>query len=133
MDDLYRRLNVLFRRVLQDAVSDVEDVAGATSSAAQDIVDAFFHFRDGSEQRNRIQIPLHGSIVTDGLPAVIERDSPIQADHVSTRPAHEREQGGRTRAKVDDRHTGGVSRVQHFFGIGKHEFFEIRRAERAHP
>ena len=58
---------------------------GATT---QDIVDTFLHFRDGSEQRNRIQISLQGSIVTDGLPAVIERDSPIQADHISASLTH---------------------------------------------
>ena len=92
MHDLYSCLDIPFRCVLQDAMTHVEDVAGATFGPTQDIMDTFFHFGDGSKQGNRVEITLYGSVVADSTPALIERDTPIQADHVAASLTHKRDQ-----------------------------------------
>ena len=60
------------------------------AALAKDIVDAGFDFRQRSKQQSRIKIALHGAVVTDDFPAIIERQAPIQAEHRSACTLHQR-------------------------------------------
>ena len=42
------------------------------------------------EQHGRVEVPLHAAVVPDLLPARVERDAPVEADHVAARarPSH---------------------------------------------
>ena len=89
MHYFYRRFHIFFRRVLQDAVADVENVTRASFGPAQHVMDTFLHFGDGRKQGDGIKVALYGSIMTDSLPALVKRDSPIEADHIAASLAHQ--------------------------------------------
>src|SRR4029079_9364952 len=78
------RLDVLEWCRRQDAVAQVEDVAGTTARAVQDIVGRGNHAIERPEQQRRIQIALNAAIGPDAFPRLVERRSPIRADHIPT-------------------------------------------------
>src|SRR5271169_4726787 len=54
-DELHRGSDVLHRRLRQDPVAQVENVAGPRAGALEQLVDAGLQFRQGREQRGRVQ------------------------------------------------------------------------------
>ena len=56
------------------------------------------------EQHGRIEIALHGPVVADDLQAVVEPDSPVDADHVAAGLGQERQQRRVAGGEVDHRH-----------------------------
>src|SRR6266568_7190792 len=75
-------LHVLDRRFWNNAVAEIEDVAGASGCRAQNLLHAQLeHFRR-SEQSDGVKIALHRVAVTHGAPALIEGLPPVESDHV---------------------------------------------------
>src|SRR5713101_10211101 len=62
MDHVDQRLHVIDRRGGQDAVAEVEDVAGTAGGAAQDVGDPLADVRGLRHQHDRIEVALHGDV-----------------------------------------------------------------------
>ena len=113
MHHLDHGLHLLDRCVLQDAMSQVEDVTGAACGAAQDVFDASFEFGERGEEGGRVEIALHSTIVTDNLPALVERDAPVESDDRAASLFHQRQEGGGVGPEMDDRHARRFGGFQH--------------------
>ena len=62
--------DVIHWRVLQNAVTKVEDVTWSAVRAAQDIFNTFLDFRKRRKEQCRIEIALHRDILAENSPAV---------------------------------------------------------------
>jgi hypothetical protein len=80
--------DMLDRRRRQNAVAQVENMSIAAGSPVQDIFHPAFNFMERAIQCDRIQVPLHGAIVTDHGPCLIEMDAPINADDIASSLPH---------------------------------------------
>ena len=65
-----------------DAMAEVEDVAWAASGLREDFADAGFEDGFGGEECDGVEVALHGAMRTEGAPAFVERDAPVEADDV---------------------------------------------------
>ena len=62
-----------------DAVAEVEDVAGAAVGEREDFFDAGFDDGFGSEEGDGVEVSLHGTGVAGGADAFVEGDAPVEA------------------------------------------------------
>ena len=81
------------------------------------------------EENGGIEVPLHGT-VRDLLPPHVERDPPVEADHVAARGGHLLEQRRRPRAEVDRRDVDGGEDTRRIRGD---VLAVVAGRERAHP
>src|ERR1051325_3346718 len=82
---LHHSFHVIYRRLWQNAVTQIEDVAGPRARALQQFVDAHLELGQRREQRYRIQIPLDGGTVADVHPGLVDVDTPVDAHYVAAR------------------------------------------------
>src|ERR1035438_523567 len=126
-------LDVFYRRVGNNAVAEVEDVAWTAGGGVQDFVDALFqHFRR-SEEGDGIEIALHRMAVPDGAPAFVEGLPPIEADDVGSGGSHGAEKSRCLDAEVDYRHAQFLHGADEAFGSLESIVAVVGGAERADP
>src|SRR5690349_19393990 len=125
--------DVLHGRVLQDAMAQIEDVTGTSGRAAEDILDAFLDFSLWRKEQCRIEIALHGDIMPEEPPAIIQGDAPVESDHVSAGALHKRQESCGVRSKMNYRHVLSPGSCQNPLRIGQDKTLVILRAERANP
>ncbi len=77
-------LHVFDRSAGNDAVAEIEDVAGTAGGGAQNLLDALFQNFRRRKERDGIEISLHRVAVPHGTPAFIERLPPIEANDVGS-------------------------------------------------
>ena len=82
------------------------------------------------EQHGRVEVALHAAVVADLRPAAVERDPPVEADHVAAGLGHRAQQRRRAGAEVDRRH---VDRGEDPRRVRRDELLVVRRRERADP
>src|SRR6266850_8446092 len=70
-------------RLRQDAVAEIEDVAGTSTGALQDVPHLAVAFGGRRQQRHGLEVALNGPL-TDAGPRGIERNAPVDADHIAT-------------------------------------------------
>src|SRR5690349_8957224 len=99
-----RRLNMFDRRCRQDAMAQIEDVSIAITGTTQNILHSAFDFMERSIEGDRVEVPLHGAIIADHCPGLIEMNPPIHADHIPTRLAHLPQYGCCPGAKMNQGH-----------------------------
>jgi hypothetical protein len=68
-------------------VPEVEDVARASTRAAQDVVRLPLDAVPRAEKKGGLEIALDGPLLPDGRPCVVEPDAPVDADGASARGA----------------------------------------------
>ena len=68
-------------RLLDDAVAEVEDVAGAAGGLIEDVLGAAADFVAVGQEHERIEVALHRPVVADGFPGVVQPHAPVDADH----------------------------------------------------
>ena len=56
-------------------------MTGPAGPPPQNIFNPTFDFMDRTKQRHRIEIALHGHIMAQRRPGLIQRNAPINADH----------------------------------------------------
>ena len=95
-------LHVVHRGFGQDAVAEIEDVAGAAGGEAQNFFGAGFQFLPVGEEQHGVEIALHGAPVIEARPAFVERDAPVEADDVGSGFAHGGQQRGGVDAEIND-------------------------------
>src|SRR5919198_1797121 len=101
VDELHQAAKVVRMRVRQYAVAQVEDVARAASGAAKDVLRGRLHALPWAEEDRRVEVALDAPVLADLRPAAVERDAPVEADHVAARVAHRSQQVRGARAEVD--------------------------------
>src|SRR2546423_6573903 len=82
MHEIHDRTNGRDVGFWQDAVAEVEDVAGPPTGALEDLPNLARALRGGRQERDGLEIPLDGTLADAG-PGGIERHSPIDTDHVA--------------------------------------------------
>src|SRR3989442_223387 len=92
MDDLDDGLERLDRGLGQDAVAEVEDVAGAAGGAPQHVARPLEQHVARPEQQRRIEVALDRA-VADVAPRPVQRDPPVDADDVAPRGREIPEEG----------------------------------------
>ena len=80
MNDIDQRADVFNGRLRENSVTQVEDMTRATACLRQDAPGLGLDFMNGREQHDRVEIALNGHARPQSLPALIELDSPIEAD-----------------------------------------------------
>src|SRR5260370_12406994 len=73
-------LHVLNRGAGHDAMTEVEDVAGAAGGSAQDFFDSLLEDFHGSEKRDGVEVTLHRVGVSDRAPDFVDGLPPIEPD-----------------------------------------------------
>src|ERR1700693_4225613 len=84
-------LDGLDRCLREDAVPEVEDVPGAPRGAGKDVPHLALEVRPRRDESTGVEVALDGAVRTDALACDVERDAPIDADHVAAgaREIHE--------------------------------------------
>src|SRR5262245_42452370 len=104
MDVLREHLDVLDRRHRQNAMAKVEDVPMPVGDTRQDVFGLAEHALRWTEQECRVEVALHTALESDSLPRGVDRDSPIDPNHVTTSVGNLRKDCGGARAEMDRRH-----------------------------
>src|SRR5882672_7306634 len=89
-------------RLRQHPMAEVEDVTRPAGGAPQDVTHLAVALRGGSEERRRLEIALNRAL-TDTDPRRVERDPPVDADHVTTGRCEIFQESRRSRTEVDQR------------------------------
>src|SRR5476649_1619227 len=82
MHVLREHLHVLHRRRRQDPVPEIEDVSRTTGRAREHVFRLVEHPPRRAQEQGRIQVALHGAIETDLFPRLVNRNAPVDANHV---------------------------------------------------
>src|SRR6476661_2680043 len=92
-------------RLREHAVAEIEDVPAAVARALEHVERGSFDALPRAEEHRRVEVALHRG---RELPAELERDAPVESDHVAA-GARERAQQllRRTGAEVDRRRVDG--------------------------
>src|SRR6266545_579645 len=83
------------------SVPKVEYMTRPPSGAPEDIARLGLDSVPGREQHGRVQIALDAAVVADLGPAAVERDPPVEADHVAACLGHRLQQGRGAGPEVD--------------------------------
>ena len=94
-------------RLREHAVAEVEDVARAPVRARQDVERLALDDVPGGRERRRIEVALHGA-VPDEAPSLVEREAPVEADHVAACGGEAAEEVGGAGSEVDRRDVDGA-------------------------
>ena len=73
MYHVYNSFHIVNRRMLQNAMSEVENVTGSAVRTPQYIMHARFEFRQRCKECNRIEVPLNGD-VAQSVPSLAQID-----------------------------------------------------------
>src|SRR5579875_2768061 len=84
MDELDQRMQVFQRRLGEDPVPKVEDMARPPASPAQHVLGAPPDQGGRPEEDGWVEIPLHTPVEADAAPTDVEGDAPVESDHVWT-------------------------------------------------
>ena len=88
----------------QHAVAEVEDVPGVAAVAPQHVADLVGDDRPRRAEHRRVEVALQRRGRPDPAPGLVERDPPVDADHVGAGVAHQREELAGADAEVDAGH-----------------------------
>ena len=117
----------------EDAVAEIEDVAGASGGAAENVFGARLQFLPVGEEQNRIEIALHGALVIEASPAFVERDAPVEADDVRSGLFHRGQERGAVGAEINDGRAGFLQLLHHGGDVGQDVAAIVFHAEASDP
>src|ERR1700682_4905467 len=95
-----KRLHVLDRRRGQDAVAEVEDVAGPAAGAREHVVGGRDDPLERTQQHCGLPVALNAAIEPDALPGFVERRAPVGANDIASRSAQLAENRARAHAEM---------------------------------
>ncbi len=90
----------------QDAVSEVEDMAGAAGGLLEDSSGLAVDLIAWGQEYDRIEVPLNGDAVAESFPGLVELDPPVEPDDAAAGPPLMLKQRGGARAEMDDGNRG---------------------------
>ncbi len=130
VDDGFHRIDRGFR---EDAVAEIEDVAGAPAHRIENPLGMPQRNLSWCKQHSGIEVALDRAIVTCALPSVFDRCFPIEADDGATRFTLQFEERLGSCAKMDHRYARLLNILQDVSNVGLHVFFVVFRGELADP
>jgi hypothetical protein len=74
--------------MLEDAMTEIKDMTGPSFGTAQNLVNTPFDLGQRRKEQGWIEIALHGYIVTQQRPTIVQAEAPIEPDHVSAGALH---------------------------------------------
>src|SRR6266849_8814838 len=77
-------LYILHRRFRQNAVTQVEDMAGPRTRPLEQFSHSHLEFRERREQRHGVEVALYSRAVADVHPGLIDIDAPVHPHHITT-------------------------------------------------
>src|ERR1700684_3819019 len=83
-DHLDDGLDMVYRRLGKDAVTQVENMAGTRSGAAEQFVYADLELGHRSKEHHRVQIALNRRAVADIHPSLVDIEAPVNAHDVAS-------------------------------------------------
>src|SRR5437867_11052214 len=102
VDEIDEPSDVVHRRFGEDAVPQVEDVAGAAGGAVEDRLGVAPNYLEVGKEDRRIEVPLDASLGADPFPRLVQRNPPIHADDVAPRLGHPLQKSRGVGAEVDE-------------------------------
>src|SRR5687767_5360775 len=90
------------------------------------------HSRPRPEQECRVQVALHGPIVTDLVPGIVDRNSPVSSNNIAAGFGHLTKDRRRPGSEVNGRDAAEESLENHV-SMWKREFAVVGRVQRADP
>ena len=87
---------------MEDAVAEVEDVAGAVGGLIEDLFSAAANGLFVGEEDERVEIALNSFCLADDFPGIVEADAPVDTDYLSAGFGEKRQEGGVAGGEVDD-------------------------------
>ena len=106
---------------------------GRRAARSQHVVDPGQEPLAGGEEQGGVEVALHGDARAQAIPALVQRRTPVQPDHVSACLAQEGQQVEGARAEVDRGHAGVLQALEDGAHVGQDELAVVGRGERAHP
>ena len=126
-------LHIVHRRFGQDSVAQIEDVAGAPGGEAEDFFRAPLQFLPVGKEQDGIEISLHGALVIEAGPALIEGNTPVESDHIGSSFVHGGKQRRAVSSEINDGHTGFLQLLHHAGDVGQHVAAIVFHAEATDP
>ncbi len=114
-------------------MAEIENVPGAPAGAAKDVLGSGEQAIGWSEQERRVEIALDAPVVAHDRPGLVERDPPVDTDHVAAGLAHVAEERRRPDAEVNRGHAERAKGIEDARGVRLDELAVVARAERADP
>src|SRR5262245_11430734 len=111
--DFHDSLHILHRSLRENAVAEVEYVAGTGSGALQKIRHVQLQLREGCKQDGWIQIALDRRAVADVHPRLVDVDAPVNSEHIAAGCMQLAEKAGSAGAEVNYRHSGRADALDH--------------------
>ena len=104
MHEVNHGLHYIGIRSRQQAVSAVENMAGASTYAVHNVARFFQRDVAAGEKRDRIEIALDRFVFADDVPRGVDRQTPIDRDAIAAGLRNERQQCGVAGREVNDRY-----------------------------
>ena len=116
-----------------DAVAEVEDVAGAVCGEGEDLFDAGLEDGGRGEEGDGVEVALDRAAGAGGAPTFVEGDAPVEAEDVCGGFAEGGEERGGVYAEVDDGDAEGLDAGDELGGGGEAVLAVVGDGERAGP
>ena len=116
-----------------DAVAEVEDVAGAAGGGGEDLGDAGVEDFGRGEEGDGVEVALDGYGVVEGAPGLVERGAPVEAEDIGAGVAHGGQERCGVHAEVDDGDAEGADAGDEVGGGGEDVLAIVGGGERADP
>src|SRR5271170_8124697 len=81
-NEFHDLLDVFNWRARNDSVAQVEDVARTACGLGEDLVHALSDQLRLGEEGNGVEVALHRAGMVKGLPALVERYAPVEAENI---------------------------------------------------
>src|SRR5436305_5468963 len=83
MNGFYERNGIRRRRLGNNAVAEIENVAGAAGGLVEDFLRAAADIGFVGEENERVEVALNGFSLADDFPGVVETDAPVDPDDLT--------------------------------------------------
>src|SRR6266704_5334746 len=101
VDQLDESSQVILRRRREDAMAQIEHVAGSAIRPFEYIPCGGLPIVSRAQESGRIEVPLDPHVLADRNPSAVQRDAPVDADHVAAGPAERVQEPRRPGPEVD--------------------------------
>src|SRR5271170_2054863 len=85
----------------EDAVAQIEDVAGASGGESKNVFGARLQLLPIGKKQDGIEIALYGAAMFEIAPALVERNAPVETDDFGSGLTHRGEQSGGVGAEIN--------------------------------
>src|SRR5216683_573525 len=126
-------LHILDRGLWQNAMAEIENVSWPSAGTAQNFLRARLQFFPAGEEQNRIQVALHGAAKFQAAPAFVQRNAPVEPNHLGSGFFHRRKKSGAIRTEINDWRSAALQALHQMGNMREHIATVIVHAQTADP